>query len=350
MIVAPRRLDEIDRAHTAMVASRHAAAAMMTTGLDRHRPRGGRALIATSGGPDSMALLALSLALHDRRTPVPFDPIVGHVDHGLRDESADEAAFLAEVAARLGVPFECRRLHWPSDGTRVSSDAAREARWAALDELAVAVDADAILTAHHADDQAETVLMRLARGTGLDGIAGIPEARLTAGGRLVLRPLLACERSTLMTLVEDARLPHIADPTNDDVRRPRERIRHEVLPALEAIHPGAARHLAALARESAVIVPAEEADTTIDAFDRVECRALGPEIVASRLRKVARSLSDGSITSIPRAVWQTAAAMIVDGDPGPRRLSIGSSLELRVHRNSAGIRTRGDVETPHEPS
>lgn len=350
MIVDERRLDDLDRDHVTLVASRHPAAATMAACLDRHRVRGGRVLVATSGGRDSMALLGLALALHDRRTPVPFEPVVGHVDHALRAESAAEAAFLGLVAERLGVPFEGRRLRWPTSDGHVSSESARDARWSALDEIAAAVGADTILAAHHADDQAETVLMRLARGTGLAGLAGIPEGRTTTTGRLVLRPLLSCDRADLASIVEDARLPHLADPTNDDARRPRERLRHEVLPALEAIHPGAARHLAAIARESAASAAANaDADST-DTFDRAECRMLGDEVVASRLRAVAGGLGDETIRSVPRSVWHTAAAMVLDDDPRPRRLPLGVTLELLVHRDTASIRPRTDAEpTPESP-
>lgn len=345
MIVDERRLDGLDRGHVTLVASRHPAAATMTARLDRHRARGGRVLVATSGGRDSMALLGLALALHDRRTPCLLEPVVGHVDHAIRAESAAEAAFLGLVAERLDVPFEGRRLSWPTSGGRVSSESARDARWSALDEIAAAVGADTILAAHHADDQAETVLMRLARGTGLAGLAGIPEQRTTTSGRLVLRPLLSCDRASLASIVEDARLPHLADPTNDDARRPRERLRHQVLPALEAIHPGAARHLAALARESAASVTSEtDAPETTDVFDRAACRVLGDDIVAGRLRAVARGLGDETIRSVPRAVWRTAAAMVVDDDPRPRRLPIGVTLELIVHRDAASIRPRVDAE------
>lgn len=328
-----------------MVASRHPAAAAMVARLDAHRSRGGRVLLATSGGPDSMALLALSLALHDRRTPSMFEPIIAHVDHGLRPESDAEATLVRKIASRLALPFEHRRLSWPDDQGRVSSETARMARWAALDELAAGVGADTILTAHHADDQAETILMRLARGTGLSGLAGIPERRVTSGGRVVLRPLLTCPRSALMSIVEEARLPHVADPTNDDTTRARERIRHQVLPALEAIYPGAARHLASLARESAATRQSDSNESSTSTFDRLECRTVGVEVVAGRLRHRAEVLGGESIRSLPRAVWYTAASMIIDDDPRPRRLSLGPMLELLVHRESASIQPQPIVET-----
>lgn len=298
-------------------------------------------LLAVSGGRDSMAMLSLALALHDRRTPSAFVPIVGHVDHALRAESGDEAAVLGELAERLAVPFACRRLDWPPDGTRVSSETARHARWQALDDLAEAAGADTILTAHHADDQAETMLMRLARGTGLDGLVGIPERRETTSGRVVLRPLLGCDGAALAAIVDDADLPFIDDPTNADATRPRERLRHEVLPTLEAIHPGAARHLAALAREAATLAEAEpsRAPSQAATLDRSACRSIGCDALTGRLRATARHLGGDSVSSLPRELWRQAASIIVDRDPRPRRLPLGPTLELIVHRNAANIRS-----------
>ena len=147
----------------------------------------GRALVAVSGGPDSMALLDL-LA---RSGPAHgLDLVVGHVDHGIDPRSAEAAAIAGRAAADRGLPFELARL---SLGGAASETTARAARLAALEALRERVAADCILLAHHADDQAETVLMRVLRGSGPAGLAGIPLRR----GRLVPRTppeLLELER------------------------------------------------------------------------------------------------------------------------------------------------------------
>ncbi len=348
MIVEACRLDGLRRSDVALVGSRHAAAATMAACLKRMIPEGARVVVASSGGGDSMALLALSLAMHDRRRPSVITPIVGHVDHALRSESAEEASFVEATCDRLGVACTTRRIDWATGTTRVTSEQAREARWTALEEIASEVDATAILTGHHADDQAETVLMRIARGTGIDGLAGIPECRRLASGRLIIRPLLGISRTALQQLLSEARLPFIEDPTNADTTRPRERLRHEVIPALEAIHPGAAAHLAALARECAGREP-EPSGLTLDPDGRMQrgdCRLFDRDSLAGRLRATAAALTTADASSIPRATWLRAASMIQDDELRPRRLSIGETLELAVHATTTAIKASDGPPTP----
>lgn len=352
MIVDAARLDRLRRDEIALMGSRHPVASTMASNLKRWIPDGGRVIVATSGGADSMALLALAIALHDRRTPPVIVPVVGHVDHAVRVESADEAAFVAAVCTRLGLEFAERRLDWSDRDAAVSSEAARQARLAALESLAAASDARAILTAHHADDQAETVLLRLARGTGIAGLSGIPEVRRLDSGRLLLRPLLGIRRETLRGITSEAGLPFVEDPTNHDTTRPRERIRHEVLPDLEAIHPGASERLAALARECASLASAAEPtiaerdpSTGTATLDRSACRALTPDRLAGRIRSMSTDIAGTTVASIPRTVWNTAAALIQDEDSRPRRLALGRSLELLVHRGTASIHA-ASIHTP----
>ena len=352
MIREATRLKSLDVDRVMLVASRHPATAAVANRLAERLQPGTRVLVATSGGPDSMALTAILLALHRRRDPAVVEPVVGHVDHAIRSSSDAEARFVTTVAGRLGLEAITRRLDWPADATGVTSERARDARWAALDAMAAEVEAAAILTGHHADDQAETVLMRLARGTGLAGLTGIPVARSTPGGRLVLRPLLRQGRTELAALVDAAGLPWIEDPTNHDRTRTRERLRHEVMPALEAIHPRAARHLAALAEECAATPPiiTSEPDTII----RSDMRHRSEAAVATQLRALAARLTDRSVRSVPRDVWRRAAVMVRDGEPRPRRLRIDAGLELVVHRDRAVFevadRGLGGVEPSDLPS
>jgi tRNA(Ile)-lysidine synthetase-like protein len=334
LIEDPSLLDSIDPEHAALVASRHGATAEVARRLQSMVPAGGRVLVAMSGGRDSTALSLILLALHRRRHPSMLEPVIGHVDHALRDSSGTEAVFVERVAERLGMSCLQRRLDWRGHTGRVTSETARDARWAALEAMAAEAAATSIVTAHHADDQAETVLMRLARGTGLAGLNGIPMSRTTPSGIRVIRPLLGRTRAELTMLVEAAGVPWIDDPTNEDRSRPRERLRHEVLPALESIHPGAARHLASLAEECAA-GGGDDVDLDATSIDRTTCRELTDAALATRLRTLAESSSGRSVRSVPREVWRRAASMVADREPRPRRLRIDAGLELVVHRDSA---------------
>lgn len=187
-------------------------------------------LVAVSGGPDSSALL-LALA---RLTPHPLH--VAHVDHGLRPDSAEDGHRVAALAASLGVGCTILRLDSPPR----HETAAREARHAALANLARARGIPAIAFGHHADDQAETLLWRLIRGTTPDGLAGMAVVAPGPGGVTALRPLLSCTRRTIGQWWANQEMPESPsiDPTNlDPDHTPRNRIRLEIAPVLERLQP-----------------------------------------------------------------------------------------------------------------
>ena len=174
-------------------------------------PLAGRSLlIAVSGGPDSTALLVMAAewAAHHGTARLA----AATVDHGLRPESAAEAKSVASLAARLGVPHATLRWTGAKPATRLM-ERAREARYRLLIDHARALDAEAIVTAHHADDQAETVLFRLLRGSGLKGLAGV-EAMSWREGLLIARPLLGLEKSALIAFCRARAVPFVEDPTN----------------------------------------------------------------------------------------------------------------------------------------
>jgi len=181
-------------------------------------PPGGLA-VAVSGGPDSLALLLLCFAAFPERVRAVT------VDHGLRPESAAEATYVADIAARLGVRHAILSAQWPEQPPSTGiQDAAREARYGALLSWCRANGIEALATAHHADDQAETLLMRLARGAGLPGLAGIRPKRERSGVR-ILRPLLHWRASELRELCLAAGITPVDDPSNADPRHERTRIR-----------------------------------------------------------------------------------------------------------------------------
>jgi tRNA(Ile)-lysidine synthase len=206
-----------------------------------------------SGGPDSVALLRVLLELGSR-------PVVLHVDHGLRgEESREDDRFVEELCGRLGVPFEVRR---PTLGKGANlQERAREERYRLASEVAEGLGLRTVAVGHTADDVAETVLLNLSRGAGLRGLSGIPPVR---DG--VARPLIERTRAEILAYLGRLGQPYRTDSTNLTGKYARNRVRSEVLPVLEELHPGAARNLAraaALAREDLEILE-ELADETLE--------------------------------------------------------------------------------------
>jgi tRNA(Ile)-lysidine synthase len=185
-------------------------------------------LLAVSGGPDSMAMLTLAAAA------LPGGIAVASVDHRLRPEGADEALAVARHCARIGVPHATLAPAAPIAGASLQARA-REARYLLLAEEARRLGATAIATAHHADDAAETFLMRAARGSGLAGLAGV-RPRAVIAGVAVVRPLLDWRRAELRAVVRRAGVPFIDDPSNRDDRHDRTRFRR-LLEANEWLDP-----------------------------------------------------------------------------------------------------------------
>ena len=168
--------------------------------------------IAVSGGADSLALLLLAAAAFDHLVEAAT------VDHGLRSESAQEAEMVRTICEQLEVPHQILKADWVEKPQSNIQSAARERRYVLLTEWANARRLPVIATAHHVDDQAETILMRLARGAGVAGLASIrPQRDLGSGVRLI-RPLLGWRRSELHTIVATAGLEPVDDPTNHDER------------------------------------------------------------------------------------------------------------------------------------
>jgi tRNA(Ile)-lysidine synthase len=194
--------------------------------MDLRRP-----LALVSGGPDSVALLRVILALGG-------EPVVLHVDHGLRgEESREDAEFVRELCRRLNVRYEARRLGLASDSNL--QERARDERYRLAEGMAVRLRLRVVATGHTADDVAETVLMNLARGTGLRGLAGIPPVR----GR-IQRPLIGRTRREILDYLKEIDQPYRTDPTNLTGKYARNRVRLEVLPVLDELYPAAAGNIA----------------------------------------------------------------------------------------------------------
>lgn len=207
--------------------------------------------LAVSGGPDSLALMLLAQRWASA-LPSPPRIIVYSVDHDLRTEARDEVAMVLDVATQLGLP--ARALRWDGEKPDTGiSEAARQARYRLMGEAMAADGATLLLTAHHRADQAETILMRLAHGSGIEGLRGMTLLSQVEGVR-IFRPLLDVEPAALATIVADAGLTAAQDPTNHDTSYERVRWR-KLLPTLAAEGLDGA----ALARFSARMAEADQA-------------------------------------------------------------------------------------------
>ena len=292
-------------------------------GLD-HLEERARVLVACSGGADSTALAFLTAEARP-----DLDLSLVHVRHGLRDDTVDRTV-VARHASWLGVPLVTRDVEVRPSGHGVEA-AARDARYAALREVAAEMRAVAILVGHTADDQAETVLLRLARGTGTDGL----RAMSAVAGDLV-RPLLSVRRSDVRRFVTLEGLPVAEDESNQDPAIRRVRVRQEVLPALERIAPdpvGALHRLADLARDDAAALELAAAPL------RSATRWIGPSIAclpAATLAEAPVSLARRAVRdAIGRLTGQAPPAAevtrVLAAPPG-YAASLPGRVELTVDR------------------
>ncbi len=227
--------------------------------IERHAllHRGERVVVGVSGGPDSLALLDVLRRLAPRWG---WRLHVAHLDHGLRPESAGEADFVRRIAADWGLPVTVERAELPARaraGVAVE-ETARRYRYAFLARVAMEVGAEAVAVGHNADDQAETVLMHLLRGSGLDGLRGMLPSRPLRDYRLLplesppaelrlVRPLLFIPRAQIETYCRWRGLHPQDDPSNRQTTLFRNLLRHEVIPYLERIQPRFRQRLVNLA-------------------------------------------------------------------------------------------------------
>ena len=292
---------------------------------------GAALVLAVSGGPDSTALLHGAARLAPEHG---WRLVVAHLDHALRAESGSDAAFVASAAKRLGLVVEIRRADvrvLAAAEHRSLEDAGRHARYGFLEEVAAGLGSEAfIVTAHTADDVAETILLRLARGSGLRGVRGIPARR----GRIV-RPLLGARRATLREALDAAGIAYLTDPTNADAVHARNRVRSDLLPALERVNPAAVEALLRFGRLAA------DDDDLLDAIAAAELakRRDGEEDGALSwrdppARALGRRLLRLAIGDPPPSAERVEA--VLDAAEGPRG---GLTIELGRGRR-ASVRER----------
>ena len=286
---------------------------------------GRRVVLGLSGGADSVALLDALVSLAGRHR---FRVVVAHLDHGLRPESREDAAFCGRLCERLGVPLHTAEADVSARARRERGgleQAARRERYRFLRRVRAETGAAMIVVAHNRDDQAETLLMRLLRGAGATGLGGM-RPRV---GR-VLRPLLEVSREEVLAHLRHRGLGWREDPTNADLRYLRNRVRHELLPYLEArfnpaLREGLARTAGLLAEEAAHL--GGEADALLDTIARAE----GASIV----------LDPSGLASAPPAVARVAVRQALRRAGGlarVRAIHVERILALAHSKGSAGRR------------
>jgi tRNA(Ile)-lysidine synthase len=297
-------------------------------------PPGTRLIVGLSGGSDStaLALILIELAEHGQFGVASL----AHLNHRLRPTADRDEQFCREFAARhrLGIVVEAADVQTFARTERLSiEDAARRLRYAFLERTAAALDASRIAVGHTEDDQAETFLLKLMRGAGLTGLAGIYPRR----GR-VIRPALECTRAELREYLRSRGESWVEDETNDDLDNPRNRVRHRVLPELDRAAGGATRpaiaRAAGLIREDAEWLDQTAAERfaavvtrTPDglAIDAAGLTAAPPPIVRRVLLKALRQMAPDREIGLDHV--ETATALLGSGEGG---VDVpGSRMELR---------------------
>jgi tRNA(Ile)-lysidine synthase len=313
-------------------------------------------LLAVSGGPDSIALMLLAAHWAGRLAAAP--PIsVATVDHGLRKNAAHEAKMAGRWASELSLPHAI--LVW--EGVKPKSriqERAREARYELLFQHAAKIGASCVMTAHHADDQAETILFRLLRGSGISGLAGMQNVS-ERNGLILARPLLDYAKADLIAFCNAKAHPFIEDPSNDDPRHARTRLRR--LLAREGLDRGgllklgkrAARAEAALAMRARMIRDRLPARREPGAFAAdISALASEPDEIVLRVLTIElKWLGSGKVVRLERLEFLAGRlAQALRAGMGYRATLGGTVLRLESNRTLIIVkekaRRRGQT-TPH---
>jgi len=302
--------------------------------LDALIARDARIGVAVSGGPDSLALLLLAAAARPGRVEAAT------IDHGFRKEARDEAAMVANICDRLGIRHATLTARWSELPETAIQERARNQRYRLLGYWAEERGLDALATAHHAEDQAETVLMRLARGSGVRGLAGMRPRSVSPGVHIrLVRPLLGWRRAELEQVCSAAGVTPAADPSNQDERFERVRVRR-ALAALDWLDAGAVAHSAA---------NLADADAALEWAARVEW----DDCVHERRGSIVYRPSDAPVEIVRRVVSRAIRKLATEGEFEPRgseltrlvaALSDGGTATLR------GVLCRGGSEWHFVPS
>jgi len=340
------------------VAARSAESAFLAAlaaGLPYGFPSSFPRLVAVSGGADSVALLLGMARL------APAGLVVAHADHGLRPDSAADARFVAALAERLGLPCVTRRLTVAASGGREGLEGrARRLRYDFLTDAAHEVGARQVLVAHTADDQAETVLHRILRGTGLAGLGGMRRSRQLADGVALVRPLVLVRRAEVRAFLETVAQDWREDATNTDPARSRNFLRHAILaPSAAGPYPAATESLVRLASQAGAAADAlaSAAEHLLETHGRrgsngrvtlntAPMRRLHPHLVAEVFAAVWRR-EGWPRRDMTAAHYRSLADRVVCDAAGPFDLPGGVRVEFAADDLSL---VRGDATGPVEPA
>jgi tRNA(Ile)-lysidine synthase len=328
---------------------------------DLFRP-GQRVAVAVSGGADSVALLRRLLEV---RHELGIVCSITHVHHGIRGAEADaDAAFVAALASTYDLPFHLHQTDAPAAAASLHEtleEAARNLRYAWFRQLLAAGEADAVATAHTLDDQAETVLHKLLRGAGTEGLSGIHPVVIAGPGNIV-RPFLETDRASIEAWLLHLGQPWREDATNQDMAHTRNRIRHQLLPMLRSFNPQIATQLSRLASisgeeeaywqaELGRILPSillsgrpargggrsssTHPDEETVAIELLRLRSLHPAVGRRVVRAVARRLG-------VRLNFDQTDQLLAMTEAGPRKFELPGGIvaerslrEIRLSRTSA---------------
>jgi tRNA(Ile)-lysidine synthase len=236
--------------------------------------------VAVSGGPDSLALLLLAAAAR------PGQVQAATVDHGFRPQARAEAGMVGRVCASLDVPHAILRPGWSELPGTAIQERARKERYRLLGYWVEERGLKALVTAHQADDQAETLLMRLARGAGVRGLAGMRPSSITPGAHVrLVRPLLGWRRAELEAICADAGLTPAVDPSNEDERFERVRVRHTVAGASWLDAGAVARSASILADADAALHWAMRAEWERSVHERRDAIRYHPRDIPAEIRR-----------------------------------------------------------------
>ncbi len=303
---------------------------------------GGPIIVAASGGVDSTALLVAVLALREQTASfvTSVEPVVAHVHHHLRRDAELDAEHVRQWSDRFGVQYERADIYPDHARSGNLAEAAREMRYNALVEVARRHEAKFILTAHHAEDQLETILMNLARGAGMEGLSGMRPVRTLESGVNLVRPLLSEEKESCRSLCLAAGLTWREDESNHDRDRSRNRLRAEVLPILESLWPHAARRANTLSEQLAwaATLVERELDRAFGSrspipdqqWPRSTLRAHPIPLLTAGFRRLALQDDPALIDRLGYVTVRKISEAIHDADDRPRRYALGPHLTVEV--------------------
>ncbi len=280
--------------------------------------------VAVSGGPDSVALL--SLLRHKKHL------LAVHVHHGIRGAEADrDAAFCRTLAARLNIPFSLLYVDAPARAKETGESletAAREARYEAISQLLREQDIPLLATAHHADDQLETMLQHLLRGSGTRGLSGIPACRSLEESILVVRPLLLIPKAALLDYLKEEGLDYVTDSTNEEAFCQRNFLRLRVLPLLAELQPNAAL----LAARCAEALASDEQYLDGMAAEFLSREGATPHVAALLVlpRPILVRVMRRLLPEPPAAVHLAAIRALLEGGKPHATLSLPPKTVLRI--------------------